>query len=58
MILVVFLANNEQPPDASGYNYDFIRQHQNSQYERVKKVAKMKKRIDRLSAKNRVVKRK
>jgi len=49
MILVVFLANNEQPPDASGYNYDFIRQHQNSQYEKIKKISKMKKRIDRLS---------
>jgi len=58
MVLVVFLANNEQPPDASGYNYDFARQHQNSQYEKIKKVVKMKKRIDRLSAKNRVVKRK
>jgi len=56
--LVVFLANNEQPPDASGYNYDFIRQHQNSQYEKIKKISKMKKRIDRLSGKNRVVKRK
>jgi hypothetical protein len=40
------------------YVYDWIRQHQKENREKTEKYAKMKKRINKLAKKNRVVKRK
>jgi phage protein D len=54
----VLLTNNGVPDAGTEYEYDWIRQRQKSDREKIKKYAKMKKRIDKLSAKNRVVKRK
>jgi hypothetical protein len=40
------------------YVYDWTRQHQKANTEKIKKYAKMKKRANKLSKKNRVIKRK
>jgi hypothetical protein len=44
--------------DYGGYAYDLIRQRQKADREKIEKYAKMKKRVTKLSKKNRVVKRK
>ncbi len=54
----MLLPRSEKAPDYGGYAYDFVRQHQNEQFGKTKKNAKMKKRVNKLSAKNRVVRRK
>ena len=42
----------------TGYELDLIRQRQKANREKIKKYAKMKKKVNKLSKKNRVVKRK
>ena len=44
--------------DYGGYAYDLIRQRQKANREKIEKSTKMKKRVTKLSKKNRVVKRK
>ena len=47
----------ENPKGAeAGYSYDFLRQKQNAQIEKIEKYVKMKKKIDKLSRKNKLAK--
>ncbi len=56
MLLIGFLTKSK---DAEiGYAYDWIRQRQKSSREKIKKFSKMKKRISKLSKKNKTVRRK
>ena len=55
--MVVSLSDDEDI-DYGGYELDLIRQRQKANREKIEKYAKMKKRVTKLSKKNRVVKRK
>ena len=57
-IIVVVSLPDDGDIDYGGYAYDLIRQRQKEQREKIEKYTKMKKRVNKLSKKNRVVKRK
>ena len=57
LLLVASLTDDSNSHNFTGYEYDWIRQHQKANRERIKKYAKLKKRVNKLSKKNRVVKR-
>lgn len=57
--MVVLLPSDEEISEyGTAYAYDWLRQRQKSNREKIEKYAKMKKRVNKLSKKNRVVKRK
>ena len=57
--MIRFLTKSKELRDAEiGYAYDWIRQHQKENREKIKKYAKMKKRINKLSKNNKVTRRK
>jgi hypothetical protein len=58
ILLVASLTDDSNSHNYTGYEYDWIRQHQKANRERIKKYEKMKKRVNKLSRKNRVVKHK
>jgi hypothetical protein len=58
ILLVALLTNDGDSRGYTGYELDWIRQHQKENREKIKKYAKMKKKINKLSKKNRVTRRK
>jgi len=59
MLLTVSLSRGKEESDReAGYAYDWIRQRQNSDFERIRKYVKLKKKIDKLSGRNKAVRRK
>ena len=58
ILVVVSMPNDGNSHSFTGYELDLIRQRQKANREKIKKYAKMKKKVNKLSKKNRVVKRK
>jgi hypothetical protein len=51
------VSKRELPPNAeAGYLYDSIRQQQKSKREQIEKYAKMRKKMDKLTRKNKYIK--
>lgn len=53
-----FSLSKEESDRETGYWYDLTRQRQKREYENVKKAEKMRKRIDKVSRKTKIIKRK
>jgi hypothetical protein len=59
MLLAVSLSRSKEEGDReAGYAYDWIRQRQNADVERIRKYVKLQKKVDKLSGRNKAVKRK
>jgi hypothetical protein len=58
-IIGAALAKSKEESDREiGYWYDWTRQRENRHYENIKKAGKLRKRLNKLSAKNKVLRRK
>jgi len=58
MLLVVSLSKSKDERDREiGYAYDWTRQRQNAEVERIRKGVKLQKKVNKLSGRNKAVKR-
>lgn len=59
MLLAESLSRSKEEGDReAGYAYDWIRQHQNADVERIKKYVKLQKKVNKLSGRNKAARRK